>query len=360
MELVKKLDRSRFEPMIACFQQDGRLSEELPDELHSVAAFPLAGGFFNLTALRQASRFHRFLRRMRVQVVQCFDFYTNMFAIPVARLAGVPVILGSRREEALTKTWKQQMAERWCYRLATGVVANAEAIKDQLVRRDGLQAERIWVIRNGLDLGRFDRQGGSSLEKCVPNGLGVTVAVVANLRPEKGHLLFLEAAQLLAKQNPYVRFQIVGDGPMRKTIETRIRELGLTERVSLLGHVYNVPELLRSVDILVLPSLHNEGFPNAVMEAMAAALPVVATDTGGVRELVIDGLTGYVVPPGDAAALAERISWYCKDADLRRKMGEAGRSRVAAELTVDKMARKFEALYLALLHGTAGSTMERV
>ena len=147
---------------------------------------------------------------------------------------------------------------------------------------------------------------------------------------------------------------------MRKTIETRIRELGLTERVSLLGHVYNVPELLRSVDILVLPSLHNEGFPNAVMEAMAAALPVVATDTGGVRELVIDGLTGYVVPPGDAAALAERISWYCKDADLRRKMGEAGRSRVAAELTVDKMARKFEALYLALLHGTAGSTKERV
>jgi len=347
IELVKRLNRSQFEPIVACFQKDGALSDELPFSLDEVHGFPVAG-FFNSAAVRQARRFLGLLRQLHVQVVQCFDFYSNIFAIPVAWMARVPVIVGSRRDEASMRTAAQRRAELFSYRLATAVVANAERIKDQLVRRDKVSPERVWVIHNGLDLDRFDRYTRPPSDGTVPQHPGLTIAVVANLRPEKGHLIFLEAAQRLTKTYPMARFLVVGDGVMRERIEMRVRELGLTKQVLLTGAVKDIPTLLRSVDIAVLSSLKNEGFPNAVMEAMAASLPVVATDTGGTSELVIDGLTGFLIQPGDAAALGNRIGRLCDDAEVRRKMGEAGRRQIVEHFTTERMARKFEALYSRL------------
>jgi hypothetical protein len=134
VELFRRLDRSRFEPILACFQKDGPLSEELPDGLHGVESFPLSG-FFNSNALRQATKLYHLCRARQIQVVQCFNYYSNVFAIPIARLARVPVILGCRREEAVMRTATHQLAERWSYRLATGVIANAEAINEQVVVR---------------------------------------------------------------------------------------------------------------------------------------------------------------------------------------------------------------------------------
>jgi len=355
VELIKRVDPARFEIVVACFQKDGPLLKELPLTITQLHEFPLHS-FFHPSTAGQAFRFIRLLKRAHIQVVQCFDFYSNLFAIPLARLCGVPVILASRRDEASMRTLAQQRAELCSYYLATGVVANAEAIKDQLVRRDRVSAEKVWVIHNGLDLDRFDRHGGPPSEGTVSRRQGLTVAVVANLRPEKGHLVFLDAAQRLMKSNPQARFLIVGDGVMRERIETRVREGGLTGQVQLTGAVKDIPAFLRSVDIAVLPSLKNEGFPNTVMEAMAASLPVVATDTGGTSELVIDGLTGFMVQPGDAAALVDRIGRLCSDPEMRRKMGEAGRRRIIDHFTTDRMARKFEALYsrLASASGTAG------
>src|SRR6266568_8239988 len=158
VELGKRLDRSMFDVVIACFRQDGPLAQELGGA-GTVEAFPV-NGFLSKSGLRQAYRFFRLLRRARIQVVQCFDFYSNVFAIPLARLAGVPLILASRRDEANMRTLAQQRAELCSYYLATGVVANAEAIKDQLVRRDKVSSEKVWVIHNGLDLDRFDRYEG--------------------------------------------------------------------------------------------------------------------------------------------------------------------------------------------------------
>ena len=347
VELIKRVDPARFEIVVACFQKDGPLLKELPLTITQLHEFPLHS-FFHPSTAGQAFRFIRLLKRAHIQVVQCFDFYSNLFAIPLARLCGVPVILASRRDEASMRTLAQQRAELCSYYLATGVVANAEAIKDQLVRRDRVSAEKVWVIHNGLDLDRFDRHGGPPSEGTVSRRQGLTVAVVANLRPEKGHLVFLDAAQRLMKSNPQARFLIVGDGVMRERIETRVREGGLTGQVQLTGAVKDIPAFLRSVDIAVLPSLKNEGFPNTVMEAMAASLPVVATDTGGTSELVIDGLTGFMVQPGDAAALVDRIGRLCSDPEMRRKMGEAGRRRIIDHFTTDRMARKFEALYSRL------------
>ena len=348
VELIKQLNRTEFEPVVACFQKEGPLITELPEGIGPIREFRLSG-FANFNALRTGIGFALFLRQMCVQVVQCFDFYSNVFAIPFARLAGVPVVLGCRREEALTKTPAQRLVERWSYRLASGIIANAEAIKEQLVGRDSISSEKVKVIYNGLDLKRFDASCGSYRERVPDSWEHITVAVVANLRPEKGHLLFLQMASLLTKRKPNIRFLIVGDGPEKATIEHAIRELGLTAYVEMRGAVRDIPGLLRSVDIAVLPSLQNEGFPNAVMEAMGASVPVVATDTGGTRELVVDGHTGFVVRQGDVDAMTDRIATLCANRELRCKMGEAGHRRISEGFTVEKMAKQFEALYLKLL-----------
>lgn len=132
---------------------------------------------------------------------------------------------------------------------------------------------------------------------------------------------------------------------MRGAIETTIRRLRLEQTVELVGEVQDVPAFLTAIDGVVLPSISNEGFPNAVMEAMAASLPVVATDSGGTRDLVVEGETGFVVPTNNVGALASKIEMLCRDKELRRKMGEAGRWRIATCFTTRHMARQYEALY---------------
>jgi glycosyltransferase involved in cell wall biosynthesis len=348
VELIRSLDRDRFEPIVACFRHDGPLLRDLPADLPPPEAFPLTA-FWHAGAAYQAWRFLRLLRRRRVAVVQCFDFYANVFAIPLARLAGVPVVLGSRRDEGTVRTTAQRRVERWCYRHADAVVANGAAIGRQLVERDGLPKNRVVVVHNGIDLGRFDRLAERAPGQPTGAVRGPTVAVVANLRPEKGHLVFLEAAARLAQRCPDAEFVIAGDGPERDRIAARIATSAAAPHVRMAGAVANVAAFLRDVDIVALPSLTNEGFPNAAMEAMAAARPLVATDSGATRELVVDGVTGYLVPPGDAAQLADRLAELCADPLARRRMGARGRERVASLFTADRMGHRFGTLFETLL-----------
>ena len=142
---------------------------------------------------------------------------------------------------------------------------------------------------------------------------------------------------------------------MRPRIESKIKELRLEETVRMTGAITHIPSALKWIDIAVLPSVANEGFPNAVMEAMASGLPVVATDTGGTRELIIDEYTGFLATPGDPRALADRLGTLIDDADLRKKMGERGRFRIVTEFTTEKMTRRFEQLYRTLLTSSTGS-----
>lgn len=342
VELIKQIDRAYFDIAVACFQKDGPLLRELPPDLVAFESFPLTS-FRNWNTCRQAISFMALLRRKDVKVVQCFDFYSNVFAIPLARLVGVPVIVGSRRDEARMRTRAQHRAERISYHFATAVVANAQTLKDQLVGRDGVCERKVRVICNGVDPRRFD--GGERISR----NDNVLIAVLANLRPEKGHLVFLQAARCLIDRGLPIKFVIAGDGPMRQIIQEKIRDLSLSEHVRMTGVVENAAAFLRTIDILALPSLKNEGFPNAVMEAMAAGKAVVATGTGGATELVVDGLTGYIVRPTDSGALADKLAWLVSDPEMRLKMGEAGRCRVLEQFTIHKMARQFEELYTTLL-----------
>ncbi len=342
LELFRNLDRSKYDARLATASTDGPLRALLPCHVEDVQVYPLVS-FKDASFVRSAVRFYRYLRREQIDVVQCFDFYSNLFAIPVARMAQVPIVLGARREESTVKTSMQRRIQRWVYRLASGVVANASSIRDLLIKDEQLPPASVWAIPNGLDLEVFDAAVAQS--RYQRSEKLVHFAVVANLRPEKGHGIFIEAVARIAPQQPHVRFLIAGEGPMRGMIEEAISRFRLEQTVELVGEVQDVPSFLASIDGVVLPSITNEGFPNAVMEAMAASLPVVATDSGGTRDLVVEGETGFVVPTNNVGVLASKIEILCQDEELRRKMGEAGRWRIATCFTTRHMARQYEALY---------------
>ena len=344
IQLIRHLDRSRFEVYVACFDREGPLLDQLPLDLQAVEAFPLKS-FADPGTIRQVIKFIAFLRKNRIQVVQTFDFYTNIFGIPLAKLAGIPITIASRRDFSFKRTKGQLIAEWASFRLASKVVTNAEAIKRRLIEEKWLPEDRVHVIYNGLDLHRF------SLEMPCDHyhrSEAITFGVIANLRPEKGHLTFVRAAQQMAQAHPKARFVLIGDGVMRARIQDAVREAGLTERFEFVGAVKNVPLILQSIDVVVSPS-DTEGLPNAVLEAMAAGKPVVATDTGGTRELVSEGVTGYLVPVGDARMMANRMSDLYLSPAMQKSMGGKARRKVEESFTVEQIARQFGQLYNELI-----------
>jgi glycosyltransferase involved in cell wall biosynthesis len=346
--LTRQLAHAAVDVHVACFHTDGPLGRELPASVQPIHFFPLRS-FGHPTTLLRAASFVNLVRQKKIQIVQCFDFYANLFAIPLARLAGVPIVLGSRRDAAAVRTPNQQRVERWCFRMATGVVANSPLLEQQLIREDRLSPEKVWTIQNGLDIDRFSSNGTPGIRQIDSERRGLTVAVVANLRPEKGHFVFLDAVKRLMGRHPDHRYVIAGDGPLRGDLESAITRLELSERVRLVGEVHDVPALLRDIDLVVLPSTTNEGAPNALMEAMAAGKPVVATAVGGTPDVVDDGTTGILVEPGNPSALAEGIERLTENHELRHRMGRAGRAKVEKFFGVDRMGREYRELYRRLL-----------
>ena len=180
--------------------------------------------------------------------------------------------------------------------------------------------------------------------------------MVAVLRSKKGHRYFVEAAREVARALPAVRFLIVGEGPMRATVERWIAEAGLSGAVFLLGHREDIPEVMAALDVMVLPSRRAEGVPQVLTQALAMERAVVTTDVVGVTEMVEDGVTGVVVPPEDAPALAKAVIGLLEDPERARGMGRAGRRRVAAGFSLGGMLDRMEVIYseVAAAHPRAG------
>jgi L-malate glycosyltransferase len=307
-------------------------------------------GLRDRRALAGLARLARLMRREHVDLVQSYGFYSNLPALLAARLARVPVALASRRDMGEFLKGSARQLERVAFRLATRVVVNANAIRDELTSTRQVRPSKVVVIPTGVDLDRFDRN--AILHDRPAVGLrGGVVAMVARFRRQKDHPTFLQAARMVLADEPGTTFLLAGDGYLRESIETLARDLGVSSSVRFVGPVEPdaMPRFLFGVDVAVLASKGNEGIPNVILEAMAAGKPVVATDTGGCREAVHDGVTGFLVPPGDAGQLAGRILRLLGDGEMAARMGKAGRGRVESEFSLARMADRFTGLYEGLL-----------
>jgi glycosyltransferase involved in cell wall biosynthesis len=351
LQLTRLLvEDGRYDVRLACLDPSGPLRAEAERIAPgAIAAFPLTR-FYNSRAAFQWLRFARYLRRERAAIVQTHDFYTNVFGMIGAALARTPVRIAARREMAGTRTPAQLRAERAAYRLAGAVVANSHAAARQL-SAEGIPASKIVPIHNGLDLARLSPPASPSRASFGLPPDGPLVTLVANMNFElKDQGTFLRAAALVLKQIPGAAFALAGTGRLEESWRRLAVELGIAPRIHFLGACARVPELLAVSTVGVLSSWA-EGFSNAILEYMAAGLPVVATDAGGAREAVLDGETGYIVPPRQPEALAARLAGLLRDPDLARRLGQAGRRRVEAEFSCAAQLEKTLALFNRLLAG---------
>ncbi len=237
---------------------------------------------------------------------------------------------------------------RYLYnRRVDGVVAISRSVVDCLLEA-GVNRRSIRLIYSGIDPLPF--RALSSAEQRANDS--AVVAMLAVLEERKGHRFLLDAARVLKDRGRKIRYVFAGDGSHKSQIQRMVQTLGLRDEVSFLGFIKDVPRFLSSIDVLVLPSLF-EGLGVAALEAMAAGKPVVATRVGGLAESIIDGETGFLVPPQDGIALADSIEKLVADPSMARAMGLKGAARVQSSFTIEQMASQNEAYYYALLDGTA-------
>jgi glycosyltransferase involved in cell wall biosynthesis len=376
VQLVRLLQTSgHYTVHVACLNSGGVLRNEVESlGFCDIPEFPLTS-FYNRNAFAQLRRFASLLRARGIQVVHTHDFYTNIFGMAAAALARVPVRIASRRETEGLRSKTKKRLERCAYRLAHAVVTNAEAVRRHLIR-EGTAAEKVVTIYNGIDSERIsprpcpDQKTGKpgdqeterqrvvrailspcrpvSLSPCLLEGRRF-VTIVANLRHAvKDHPTFLRAAQRVKSEVPEAAFILAGEGELLEPMRALAAQLGLAQDAFFIGRCGNVADLLALSEVCVLSS-SAEGFSNAILEYMAAARPVVATDAGGAREAVQEGETGYIVPVGDDRAMATRISALLRAPEQARAMGHCGRRTVKQKFSCAAQLERTQDLYDSLL-----------
>jgi len=340
--IANALDRKIFAVSLGCLKPIGLFLNEVGQISH----FPSGGSLFGFRSWRSRLALSRFLRQKRVMVAQSFDFYSNLMLIPAARMAGVPVVLGSHRQLGDLLTFAQFQAQTAGFRLCDRVVCNSRAAATRLLQA-GLSERKLVVIPNGLPSGCF----AATAPALPADPQRLRIGMISRMNhPVKQHELFLRAAARLAPRFSQLRFVLAGDGPLRPGLEALVRQLELADRVIFLGDRRDIPAVLASLEISVLPS-SSESLSNVILESMAAGVPVVSADVGGNPELVQPGRTGFLFPPGDELQFVAVLETLITQPELRKKMGACARNLALAEYSIPRVRDKYQDLYLELLAG---------
>jgi glycosyltransferase involved in cell wall biosynthesis len=355
LQLARMLRQSgRFSVRIVSLNADGPLRTELEESsFGDIRSYPLRS-FRHCGTARQLWRLAAQLRAEKAAIVHTHCYYTNVFGMTAAALAGVPVRIASRRESSKRRGPERRL-ERLAYRLAQIVIANCEEVRRQLVT-ERVSGEKVVTLYNGLDPRRVEPEASLTREAALerlglPNDGSRFVTIVANLREVKDHSTFIRSAQTVAAAVPESRFVIAGEGQLLPVLSRFAFELGIGGRTFFLGRCNRVAELLHVSDVCVLTS-RSEGFSNSVLEYMAARRPVVATDAGGIREAFDDGVAGFIVPRGDSGSLAARIVYLLRNPETASAMGQRGRAIIDQKFLRGTQLAKIEKLYDGLLRTT--------
>jgi glycosyltransferase involved in cell wall biosynthesis len=352
VELASRLDRRRFDPVIYCLAAPGPLADEARRrgvEVQSAHLKALRPWAHPLRFTRRLLRIYPDLKALQPHILHAFLFHAYTMGALLSALLRPKAFVSSRRSLGHFKANRRAalLLERMTNGVADVVVANSEAVRLDAIAQEGLAPERVIVIHNGVDIpapvDALAVRRGLNIAPDVP-----LVAVVANFIAYKGHDCFLTAWRRVQDAVPGAVALLVGEGPTRARIEALAAEMRLTDTLRFLGSRTDVGVLLRAVDLVVHPS-QQEGFSNAILEAMAAGCPVVATAVGGNAEAVTDGTTGLLVPSGDAAALAAAIERLLARPDERRRLGEAAQRRVEQSFSMDRMTLAYEQVYSAVI-----------
>jgi glycosyltransferase involved in cell wall biosynthesis len=304
---------------------------------------------YDLTAMRGSLALRKFLKQQQIKIVQTFFESSDLWAGFVTKAMSSAKLIWSRRDMGILRTGKHHAAYRMMAGAPDRVFAVSEQVRQHCIEVDGIRPARIQTIYNGLDLADW-----KTTVKPAKHTDEILVATVGNIRRVKGHDVFIKAAASVAAQFPNVHFSIAGEvlePDYFAELQGMVNDLKLTGRFHFAGGVTDLKDHLAEADVFVLPS-RSEGFSNAIIEAMAASLPVVATNVGGNAEAVLDGVTGFIVPPQDSDVLATAIGRLLSDPARARQMGEAGKILAAEKFTTEAMMSQITSVYADLLRGT--------
>lgn len=354
VELVTRLDRSRWEPAVYCLSSRGVLADELAEAGVPTVCFG-AHGIRHLPGV--VIWLSRQLRASQPALLQTYLFHANMVGRFAARLARVPnVVCGIRVAE------RRSRARLWIDRLTDSLVTRHVCVSDGVARfsaeKGRLPLEKLTVISNGVDAERFAQATAAHLSQFGIPAESRTILFVGRLDPQKGPFVLLAAVERLLATYHDVHVLLVGDGPLRQQIDEWVTGRQLGSRIHFAGRRDDVAELMRAAYCLVLPSLW-EGLPNVVLEAMAAGLPVLATDVEGISDLIENHRTGLVVPCRSPQQLAGGLALLLAAPDQARALAQAAQEYVANNFTWDQVVRRYEALYGELLGGATQSPGSR-
>jgi len=337
--LAQNLTPPQFQTHLGCVSRHGPLASDFP----GVPEFPLGGSLYGWRSLRTRLNLSRHLRQHHVQVAHAFDFYTNLTLVPAAKLARVPVVIGSHRQLGDLMTPAQFRAQAAAFRWCDAVVCNSQAAADRLIAA-GLSLNKIAIIGNALPDAAF-----AATPSALPKHPGVLrVVMVARMNHRyKNQSGFLRIAAQIHKPMPNVEFVLVGDGPLRQALENEASSLGLDPSAIFLGDRRDMPALLASMDVAVLTS-DSESLSNVVLEAMAAGLPVVAYDVGGNSELLRDR-RGILIRAGNETVFADALQNLLADSGLREQLSQSARRYVQETFSLDQVRQRYADLYVRLL-----------
>ncbi|MEO8560560.1 MAG: glycosyltransferase [bacterium] len=348
---AERLDRSRFSVSVVCLRDTGPLMQRYANAGIPVHAFPMSS-LWGASGLRQGLRLWRLLRSQRTEIVHSHDAYTSIYGTVWARMAGVRGVIASRRSwHSPHLQGRIMQASRLAYRLADRVVGNSPSVARLVETEGGVPSSRVVTIPNFLDPQAFDSIAAEERaallgEFGVPDGAFI-IGIVARLTPVKDHSTLLRAIASLRTRIPTLHAILIGDGPERPRLTSEVEALGLGAIVHFTGERPPLPNLHGLFDVSVLCSI-SEAFPNSILEAMAAARPVVATNVGGNPDAVRQGETGLLVARADDAALADAIFRLYSEPARRAAYGAAGRadaeSGYGAPAVIEQVERLYEQL----------------
>lgn len=345
LALLTHLDQRVWKSSLVCFRPTGAFVPAFRKTGIDITPLPLFGTLLRPNTLRAVLRLARHLRQTKAALLHCHDVYAALIGIPAGRLAGVPT-LASRRDLGHHLGRAQRMGLRLVLGRADAVVTNAAAVAARVHAEEGVPAGRLIVVPNGLDVPAFDR-AALTVSPPLPVANPTVVTVARMTHPAKGHDDLLEAASLVSHAAPHIRFLVVGDGPRAPELYRRARELELGSTVVFAGRRDDVPALLTRSTLVCHPA-RAEGFPNAVLEAMAARRAIVATAAGGVPALLENGRYGVVVPTADPPALARAMLELLGNPDQCLRLGAAARAHVEGEFSLERLVERMERVYRAM------------
>jgi len=355
--VLRNCDRNRFFPMVCSLSDRGEIGKEIEELGFEVVCLNKLKHRLDWTIVKDI---YRCIKQHDIKVVFSYQYHANLYGRIAAHLARVPCIIASvHNVYTIDKKIHRRIINKYLAGWTDRIVAVSKAVKDDVLKYDGIIGSKVEIIYNGVDLSKFLDTDGSAVRNEFRLPLNAPViGTVGRLTLQKGQRYLLEAFSQLRGKFPGLVLLVVGDGPLKNELKNYAETLGIQKSVIFTGSRRDVPSLLAAMDIFVLPSLW-EGLSISLIESMAAGKPVLTTDIAPIREVVNTDKVGILVPPKDSKTLADAIEILLKNKDLAERLGMAARERVFSTFNIKTTIRRYTDIFEDILRNKGWDIEQR-